>query len=100
MTATYEQSAKVYFQLIEKILAHFAGEEFKDELRLAKSEFFDNAGILDENSPQYELRLSQFFDWYLMTRDLKGYGQTPLESVYSTRELRFSPEEILLIDKL
>lgn len=100
MKTSYEESAKIYFQLIEKILAHFAGEDFKDELRLAKSEFFDNAGILDETSPQYELRLSQFFDWYLMTRDLKGFGQTPLESVYSTRELRFSPEEILLIDKL
>lgn len=96
----YELAAQQYADLHNKILAHFAGDAFKDEVRVAKSEFFDNAGILDEHSANFELRMSQFFDWYLMTRDLAGYGQTPLEVVYSTRELRFDPEEIVLIDKL
>jgi hypothetical protein len=95
-----EQGAMAYFKIIEKILAHFAGDTFKDEVQIAKSEFFDNAGILDESSANYELRMSQFFDWYLMTRDLSGYSQTPIEAVFMTRELRFSPEEILLIDKI
>ncbi|GIL18040.1 MAG: hypothetical protein BroJett040_17910 [Oligoflexia bacterium] len=89
-----------YFALMEKILHHFAGDLFREEVKMAKSQFFDNAGILDENAPQYELRMSQFFDWYLFTRDLSGYGQTPLEVVYMTRELRFSPEEMSLIEKL
>jgi hypothetical protein len=89
-----------YTQLIEKILAHFAGETFKDEVRLAKSEFFDNAGILDEQSEAFELRMSQFFDWYLFTRDLIGYGQTPLDVVYMTRELRFTDHEKEMIEHL
>ncbi len=88
-----------YQRLMEKILNHFAGEKFQDEVRMAKSEFFDNAGILDEHSDQFELRMSQFFDWYFFTRELKGYAQTPLEAVHMARELRFSPEEIVQIDK-
>lgn len=89
-----------YFQLIEKILGHFAGDTFKDEVRQAKSEFFDNAGILDEHSEQFELRMSQFFDWYFFTREMKGYAQTPLDAVFMARELRFTPEELALIEDL
>lgn len=98
-TQTAEDSQK-YFQLIEKILGHFAGEQFKEEVRIAKSEFFDNAGILDEHSEQFELRMSQFFDWYFFTRELRGYAQTPLEAVFMARELRFSQEETELIEHL
>ena len=89
-----------YAQLMDKILNHFAGVQFQDEVRLAKSEFFDNAGILDEQSDQFELRMSQFFDWYLFTREMKGYAQTPLEAVHMARELRFAPEELTGIEKL
>lgn len=94
------EASQKYFQLIEKILSHFAGEQFKEEVRIAKSEFFDNAGILDEHSEQFELRMSQFFDWYFFTRELRGYAQSPLEAVFMARELRFSPEETTLIEHL
>lgn len=96
---TLEASQK-YYQVSEKILSHYAGELFKEEVRVAKSEFFDNAGILDEHSEQFELRMSQFFDWYFFTRELKGYAQTPLEAVFMARELRFTPEELSLIEQL
>lgn len=89
-----------YYELINKILQHFAGESFHEEVRFAKGEFFDNSGILDEHSEQYELRMSQFFDWYFFTRQLKGFAQTPLESSFLSRALRFSAEETALIEKL
>jgi hypothetical protein len=101
MTQEEIQKATEDYQVVmNKILNHFAGDAFKEEVRFAKGEFFDNSGILDEHSENFELRMSQFFDWYLFTRELRGYSQTPLESVFSERELRFSPEEIVLIDKL
>jgi hypothetical protein len=89
-----------YSVLIEKILSHFAGDKFREEVKIAKSQFFDNAGILDESSQQFELRMSQFFDWYFFSRELSGYGQTPLETIHMTRELRFDDEEIKLIENL
>ena len=89
-----------YEKLIEKILNHFVGEDFKEELAMAKKEFFENAGTLDENSEHYESRMAQFYDWYFFTRELKGYGQTPLEACVMVRALRFSDEEMRTLEIL
>ncbi|MDG0816728.1 hypothetical protein [Bdellovibrio svalbardensis] len=89
-----------YEKVIEKILNHFVGEAFKDELATAKSEFFANAGTLDENSEHFESRMAQFYDWYFFTRELLGYKQTPLEACHLVRELRFSEEELNIIEIL
>lgn len=86
--------------LVEKILAHFAGPLLSDELQMAKKEFFESTTLNEENSEQYDLRMSQFFDWYFFTRELKGYGRTPLESCHLARELRFSEEELKKIQVL
>jgi hypothetical protein len=89
-----------YEKVIEKILNHFVSDTFKDELVLARKEFFENAGTLDENSPHYESRMAQFYDWYFFTRELIGYKQTPLESCHLVRELRFTDEELKTIEVL
>lgn len=89
-----------YELLIEKILNHFVGESFKDELQMAKEEFFGNSGVLDENSDHFETRMAQFYDWYFFTRELKGFGQTPLEACLLVRELRFSEEELKALEVL
>ncbi|QDK36836.1 hypothetical protein [Bdellovibrio sp. NC01] len=89
-----------YEKIIEKILNHFVSDAFKDELALAKKEFFENAGTLDENAQHYESRMAQFYDWYFFTRELVGYKQTPLEACHLVRELRFTPEEMDIIEIL
>ncbi|MGE5085013.1 MAG: hypothetical protein ACM3MG_01835 [Bacillota bacterium] len=89
-----------YEKLMEKILNHFVGEAFKDELAVAKREFFENAGTLDENSEHYESRMAQFYDWYFFTRELMGFGQTPLDACHLVRELRFTDEELNQIEVL
>lgn len=89
-----------YEKVIEKILAHFASDAFKDELQAAKRSFFGHVTLDEEDSTQYELRMSQFYDWYFFSRELSGYGQTPLEVCYLARELRFSDEEKKIIETL
>lgn len=89
-----------YEKLSEKILSYFVSEAMKDELALAKKEFFENAGTLDENSEHFESRMAQFYDWYFFTRELKGYGQTPLDACLLVRELRFSEEELKTLEVL
>lgn len=78
-------ASQIYQALIGKILNHFAGDAFNEEVRFAKGEFFDNAGILEEQSEQFELRMSQFFDWYLFTRELRGYSEPPRVCLYRAR---------------
>lgn len=87
-------------QLIEKILKYFAGPAMRDELSIAQKEFFGNTGTLDEASENYEVRMSQFYDWYFFTRELKSYGHTPLNSCHLVRELRFTEEEEARIEDL
>jgi hypothetical protein len=86
--------------ILDKILHHFAGPDFTAEVERAKKEFFENSGILDEKSEQYELRMSQFFDWYFFTRELSGFALTPLEANHLVRELRFTDVELSQIERL
>lgn len=86
--------------LVNKILQHFAGPAFREELEMAKKEFFGSQNLLEEQSERFELRMSQFFDWYFFSRPLSGYGQTPLDSCHLERELRFTPEEEKLLENL
>lgn len=90
----------VYEPLIDKILQHFAGPRFSEELDAAKKDYFGGFNVLEEKGGQYEMRLSQFFDWYFFTRELSGYGRSPLASCRMERELRFTPEEEVLLEKM
>lgn len=86
-----------YNVLMDKILQFFAGEQFQDEIRLAKRDFFDSSSVFDEGSSHFELRMAQFFDWYFFTRKLRGYECTPLHGALLPRELKYTPNEVEMI---
>ncbi len=89
------------FQIsMQKLIGHYTADAFHDELTLAKKEFFDNAGTLDENKPHYNLRMYQFYEWYFLTRPLKSYMKTPLEVCSMHRELRLNSEDEQTIEIL
>jgi hypothetical protein len=79
--------------LMEKILKIFAGPQFQDELTKAKRNFFESTVPNEENPELFDQRMSQFYDWYFFTREMEGFGQTPLDVCEGSRELRFSPTE-------
>jgi hypothetical protein len=93
---TIEQFEGAYLKLV----GHFATAKYQDELNMARKEFFENAGTLDENKPNYALRMSQFYDWYFLTRPLKGHMQTPLMVVDIQRDLRLTEEDQEVINVL
>ncbi|PWU18010.1 MAG: hypothetical protein C5B49_07905 [Bdellovibrio sp.] len=91
---------KAIFNLMQKALGHFAGPDFRNEVQFAKGEFFAPMSVPDDTLPSFEYRMQQFYDWYFFTRPLRGFTQSPLEALFMTRELRFTPEETALIEKL
>lgn len=93
---TIEQFENSYVKLV----GHFASAQFQDELNIARKEFFENAGTLDENKPNYALRMNQFYDWYFLTRPLKGHMQTPLMVCGIQRDLRLTDEDLQIIEIL
>lgn len=91
---------EIFEDVYQKLILHFTSNTFKDELSLAQKEFFDNTGTLDENKPNYTLRMSQFFDWYFLTRPLKGYMLSPLMVCEQQRELRLTDIDFAVIEVL
>lgn len=89
-----------YELLQNKILNYFVNDEFKEELNLAKKEFFENAGYLDEHADNFEQRMSQFYDWYFFTRELSGYKQTPIDACILQRGLRLNDQELQTLEIL
>ncbi len=87
-------------QVMQKILQHFAGPGFQEELHEAKVEFFENVKILEDKVELFEQRMSQFYDWYFFNRELSGFGQPPLKACHFIRELRFSDEELQMLKVL
>ena len=85
---------------LQKLIRHYTGAIFADELSLAKKQFFDNTGSLDEGKSNYNLRMHQFYEWYFLTRPLKSYMKTPLAVCDQHRDLRLTEDDLNVIQLL
>jgi len=85
---------------LQKLIRYYTGPDFSAELSLAKKDFFDSSGALDENKPHYNLRMHQFYEWYFLSRPLKNYMKTPVSVCDQHRNLRLSEEDLRVIDIL
>lgn len=84
----------------QKLIERFTRGEFKEELFAAKKDFFQNAGTLDETNANFNLRMSQFYDWYFLDRPMKAYFKTPLAVCHEQRDLRLDQDDFTVIDIL
>ena len=87
-------------QSLQKLIGYYTNADFSDELSVARKEFFDNTGSLDENNPNYNLRMHQFYEWYFLTRPLKSYMKTPLAVCDQHRDLRLTDDDNRAIEIL
>ena len=87
-------------QCLQKLIGYYTRPEFSEELQLAKQEFFGNTGSLDENKPNYNLRMHQFYEWYFITRPLKSYMKPPLVVCDQHRDLRLTEDDQQTVDIL
>lgn len=81
-----------YEPYIEKLMQHYTSPKYIKEVSLAKEDFFDWAGTFDESSLDFELKMSQFTDWYLFVRLLKDSGRPPVE--FALEDPDFKPFEV------
>ena len=87
-------------ELIERLTLHYTGGSYKDEVARAKHEFFDEAGIVDEESAQFEMRMTQFLEWYLFTRPLEGRETAPAKHALQGGEFGYEPAEQEALESL
>ena len=87
-------------QCLQKLIGYYTSVDFSDELTFAKKYYFENTGSLDENKPNFNLRMHQFYEWYFLTRPLKSYMKTPLAVCDQHRSLRLTDDDIKTIEIL
>jgi hypothetical protein len=82
-----------YEPYIEKLMQFYTGSKFLTEVKAAKDDFFDKAGTFEEGSADFELKMSQFTDWYLFTRKMNGTGRVSVEMVLDDPSYKIGDEE-------
>jgi len=80
-------------QVVEKLLAHFTSDQYRDEVVAAKKDFFEDAGLVGDESFYFEVRMAQFLDWYLFTRELTKEHLSPVQLTNEKNLITWTEEE-------
>ncbi len=83
----------MYEDLIDRLILFFTTERFQADVASGKKEFFDEAGIVDEENQQFEMRMTQFLEWYLFSRKLKDVGLTPAQYALQLEDFKMTSAE-------
>jgi hypothetical protein len=90
----------MYDDILESLTIHYTGSVYEDEVAAAKTEFFDEAGVVDEESVHFEMRMTQFLEWYLFTRKLSVHGMTPAQFCLQDKMYKIPESEKNLYESL
>ncbi|MCB9072965.1 MAG: hypothetical protein H6623_05020 [Bdellovibrionaceae bacterium] len=82
-----------YEKCIEKLTEYFSGPKYKSEVVKAKENFFNDIGLNETDTGDFERNLNLFFDWYLFTRPLKGTLLTPAKLALNLDNFSITNEE-------
>lgn len=72
----YQSSAQPY---LDPVIEEYTTGEYYREVFRAKEEYFEKSGVIYEDDPDYDQRMSTFMDWYLFDRDLPGVDLSPIK---------------------
>ena len=81
-----------YDDLIDNLMQHFTSPRYEREVQLGKDVFAKSAGNFDEESDDFEVKMSQFSDWYLFVRRLEKTDKTPVNTIWEEEEFLISTE--------
>ncbi len=84
----------MYQKYLEPVIDEFTSGDYYREVYNAKLEYFEKAGIVYEDDPEFEQRMCLFMDWYLFDRDLPGVDLSPIKYYFRKNRDRFSNEEL------
>lgn len=81
------------FSKLDPVINEFTTGEYYREVFQAKQEFFERAGIIYEDDPEFEQRMNLFMDWYLFDRDLPGIDLPPIRYFARTHSNELNDED-------
>lgn len=68
-----------YIQLLDDLMRFYTEGDFGSEAVQAKNEFYDLAGIFDQQSHGFEMKMAQFSDWFIFSRKLNQFKVPPIQ---------------------
>jgi len=80
-------------EYLDHVIETYTQGKFEQEVRKARSDFFQMTGTAFEEDPFYEERLDLFLEWYIFTRPLAAYDLPPVKLFYLEKEKELSDEE-------
>ncbi|MCC7440282.1 MAG: hypothetical protein IT285_01535 [Bdellovibrionales bacterium] len=84
----------MYQKYLEPVIEEFTTGEYYQEVYNAKQEYFDKAGVVYEDDPEFEARMNIFTDWYLFDRDLPGIDLPPIRYFFRKNKAKLTDEEL------
>lgn len=81
---------------LDPVIEEFTTGEYYREVYAAKQEFFEKAGIVYEDDPEYDQRMSIFMDWYIFERDLPGVDLSPIKLFFRKNKENLGTEELTI----
>jgi hypothetical protein len=81
---------------LDPVMEEFTSGEYYREVYAAKQEYFEKAGIVYEDDPEYDQRMSIFMDWYIFDRDLPGVDLSPIKLFFRKNKESFGTEELTI----
>jgi hypothetical protein len=84
----------MYQRYLDTIIEEFTTGEYYREVFNAKQEYFEKAGIVYEDDPEFEQRMCIFMDWYIFDRDLPGVDLPPIKYWFRQNKDRLSGDEL------
>ena len=84
----------MYQKYLEPTVEEFTTGEYYREVYNAKLEYFEKAGVVYEDDPEFEQRMCCFMDWYLFERDLPEVDLPPIKFYFRKNKDGFNSEEL------
>ncbi len=76
----------IYSEITDQLMGYFSVDRFQQDIEGAKKSFFEVAGIMDESRPDFEVKMSQFVDWFLYSRSLYEENKRPIELIFDVND--------------
>ncbi len=93
-------TANSHYELIDRLIVFYTSGDFVKEVTDAKREFFDEAGVMDEENIFFEMRVTQFLEWYLFSRPLFSTLLSPARSALTEQKFVKGEDEIVRFKNL
>ena len=84
----------MYQKYLDPVIDEFTTGQYYREVYNAKQEYFEKAGVVYEDDPEFEQRMCIFIDWYIFSRDLPGVDLAPIKYFFKKNKDHFSHEEL------